>query len=208
MGRVKYLVGFMIAMAVMGTRLVIADEYDKVKILEDQRYSRTGHYSLDLSFSSLPLDAYYKPLALEATGNYQFTDAISWNFLRAGYSLYNYSTGLQGEIRDQTGFVFGRSPIFKTTRYYLASEASINLFYGKLNMLNESIIYHQISVEGGPMFIDFNRKSQLGVDLGMKFQFFLNDRSSVHLKASHMIGFLANAPTNIMILSLGVGFAF
>lgn len=190
------------------TRIAHADEYDQVKVLEDPLFSRTHRFSMDLGFSNMPLDAYYKPIFLEASGNYQFNDLFSWDFLRAGYALYRYGTGLESDIQNQTGYTFSRPPIFKKARFYVASDASLNLFYGKLNMLNESIIYTQIALEAGPMYMDFSRKKQLGVNAGLKLQFFVNDQWSVNVKANHTIGFLSGAPSNILILNAGVGFAF
>jgi hypothetical protein len=187
---------------------VYADEFDKVKVLEDRAYSRNKRFSLDVGVNNLPLDAYYKPVIVEAAGSYQFNDQLIWEFARAGYSIVNFNTGLEKDIRDRTSYLYDPPPVMKKARLVAGSTMYWNFLYGKSNFFNHRILYHQWQVGGGISYYDLTRKSQIAASLALKVNFFINNRYSIYLKGGHDIGLLSGAPRNISHLGIGSGYAF
>src|SRR5437868_4944948 len=96
----KLIVGGAFAVGLLSTARA-QDEFEKVEVLDHPHYSLTKRISLGAEFTYLPLDAYYKPMLIEGTLSYQFTDFLSWEVGRFGYSLANYNTGLSANINQQ-----------------------------------------------------------------------------------------------------------
>jgi hypothetical protein len=197
---------------IFSTKILAQDEFEKVQVLESPRYSLLDRFVVDGDFSYLPLDAYFKPLLLEASVTYQPMDLFSWEIGRFGYSVLNYDTALRDNINAQLATV---SQVvdpddlhLERLRFRASSTAFLNLFYSKSNLLNRSVAYHQWAIGVGPSYYDMRSKSQMGVDLVMKVRFFIDDHFSVNIRGGHTIGFKDKVPKNITFLTLGAGFAF
>lgn len=187
------------------------DEFEKVQVLESPRYSLLDRFVIDADFTYLPLDAYYKPLVLEAAVSYQFHDLMTWEIGRFGYSLYNYDTGLEDSINNTLSPVSQQVDedelYLKRLRFRGSSTFFLNVFYSKSNFFNKSITYHQWQIGAGPSFYDMKSENQLGLDFVLKVRFFLNNQFSLNIRGGHTIGFKSDVPKNITFLTLGAGFA-
>lgn len=191
---------------------------DDVKVLEHPRYSLLDRLTLDLTFTSLPLDAFYKPFLVEVGASYQFHELFSWDVIRFGYSLGNLNTGLKKSIENEANRELEEKGIsqdisledgaLKKMRYRISSHGFVNILYSKSNLFNRAIVYHQWQLGTGLSYYDMDKKSQIAIDLEARVRFFVNDQWLVHVHGGHSIGFKSGAPKNIMTLGAGVGFAF
>jgi hypothetical protein len=186
-----------------------ADEYDKVKVLEDRQFNVDKKYSFHLGIEHLPMDAYYKPLVLDIGGSYRINDHFIWEVAHFGWSLSNLNTGLQKDIETQTnGYRYDPPPVMKKFRFDTGSKIYWDFLYGKSNFTNRKVIYHQWLLGGGFNYFYMTRKSQIAAEVSLKVNFFVSEHYSIFIRGAHNIGFLKGAPKNITVLGLGAGFSF
>lgn len=193
-------------------------ESDPVKIMENPKYSLLERWTLDLSFTSLPLDAFYKPFLAELGTSYQFNDYFSWDVVRFGLNLSSFDTGLKSEIErettnkasaDGTRRVVTLDPMsIKDLRFRISSHGYANVLYSKSNLFNKKIVYHQWQLGGGLSYYDMDSERQTALDLALRVRFFIDNKWIMNLHGGHSIGFQSKAPKNIMFLGLGIGYAF
>jgi hypothetical protein len=188
------------------------DEFEQVKVLDHPRFSLTDRFNVDLDFTFLPLDAYYKPLLIEGAISYQPVDWFSWEIGRFGYSLTNINSGLESTINALATprRVNDEDLKLKELQYHAASIGYINLLYSKSNFFNQSIVYYYWQLGSGVSYYRMKHGDQLGLDVAMRVRFFINNHISINLHGGDTVGFKdkSSGPKNIMFLGLGAGFAF
>jgi hypothetical protein len=207
----KYLSIILIAQ-LWTTVVLAADDFEKIEVLDHPRYTLNNRFTLDVDLAFLPLDGYYKPLFLEAATSYQWDDFISWEILRAGYSLYNHDTGLKKGVQNAltasgSSGTIADSPLHDM-RYHVSSAVFMNILYSKSNFFNDSVIYHYWQVGGGLSYYNMKKDYQVGIDLEMRVRFFLNEHTTLNIRGGHTIGTSSDVPDNITFLGVGVGLAF
>ncbi|TVQ77928.1 MAG: hypothetical protein EA369_08115 [Bradymonadales bacterium] len=194
------------------------DEFEFVQVLDEPRYSLTKRFHFDLEISSLPLDAYYKPLMIELGASYQLSDSFSWEMARFSYPLFVHDTGLNRSVEnlvnplqeelDKTELYRGTtSKELKDIRYKVSSTLFLNLLYSKSNWFNQQIVYHFWQVGAGPFYSDMKHEKQYGVDLAARVRFFIDNRWMLNLRGGMGFGFNSKAPRQILFFSVGGGFA-
>jgi hypothetical protein len=189
--------------------LFAQDEFEEVRVLDHPRYSLTRRLSFDADFNFLPLDAYFKPLLAEVSASYQPADWFSWEIARFGYSLVNIDTGLEGSMNVLAApkQVDERDLKLKDMKYHASSTGFFNLLYSKSNFFNQGITYYYWQIGSGVSYFSMKGGSQIGMDLGIRVRFFLNDHFNLTLRGGQTVGFKSGLPKNIMFMGLGVGFA-
>jgi len=180
------------------------DKYQDVKVVEDRHFSLTKRFFLDLDFSALPLDAYFKPLVVEGAIGYQFHDLWGWEVIRAGYSLSNFDTGLAKDIERDVD-AKPRLPSIENFRFKLASIPYVNLFYSKSNLLNLKVMYHQWQIGAGPSYYDMDGKNQFALDFVGRGRLLITEHVMLNLHVGYSLGFKSDASQHIMFLGVGAG---
>lgn len=190
------------------------DEFESVEVLDHPRFTLNRRFVLDAEFTYLPLDAYYKPVLIEAAASYQFFDFFSAE-LRGGLPIYTHDTGLNGQIaeviRFETGdntFDANTSEDLKEMKYKVGAAGIFNLLYSKANFFNRAVVYHYWQAGVGFSYWDLDTQKQQSVDFILRARFFINEHFMINLRAAHSIGFNSKAPTNIIQLGGGGGFVF
>lgn len=196
-------------------KLLAQDHGGTVGVIDEHRYSLTGRFTLDLQLAMLPLDAFFKPLTVDAGLSYQLSDHFSWEFARFGYSFANQDSGLIGFIENNLeDHEFEGDPITRHTRYYASSQLYFNLLRGKSNLFNRAIIYHTLQVGGGPIYFNYKDDYQVGANASLKARFFISKMFSLISRAEHSYGFREDnstnryIPKNNTILGVGLGISF
>lgn len=199
------------------------DRFEKVEVLDHPRFSLNKRLVVDAEFTFLPLDAYYKPLLLDAALSFQFFDWFSWEIIRAGFPIYNHDTGLNSNfesiVKDEVNTRVDKDKqIYKFKnedgrqledfKYRIGSAAFLNLLYSKSNWFNTAIVYHYWQAGIGGSYYDLGNISQQSIDFILRVRFFINNHFVLNLRAAHSMGFNSDAPRNITSLGLGAGFAF
>jgi hypothetical protein len=199
----------LISTLIIQTLPVVADEFERIEVLDKPRFTLKDKLTLDVDISFLPLDAYYKPVLLEVAANYQFNDFFQLEAIRVGLSMINFDTGFETSIESIIAPGQGiEEQALKTLRYRVSSSGFFNLLYSKSNFFNSAVAYHYWQVGGGFSYYDMKTANQIGLDLIMRVRFFLNERTTVNIRAGHTIGLNPDAPRNISFIGLGVGYAF
>lgn len=211
--KLKNAFSIILGFVVMATAAVYAEDektFDEIQVLDHPRYSLNGRFNLDIDFTLLPLDAYYKPVLLESALSYQFNDVFAVEIARFGYSLSNINTGLYQSYSDLSTRV-GEIPKERDLadlKYKVGSAVFVNLLYSKSNFFNLATVYHNWQVGGGMTYFNMGSKSQIGADLLLKVRFFLTEDTTLNLHGGHTIGLNADQAQNITQMGLGIGFAF
>lgn len=213
--RMNFKVLTLLMMLAASSQTFAQDEFEKVEVLDHPRYTLNRRVVLDAEFSYLPLDAYFKPVLIDIAASYQFADFLTWEVVRAGFPIYKHDTGLNSQIenvvRDRTNdptLELVTSKEMKDLRYKLGSTLFANLLYSKSNFFNRGVVYHYWQAGVGPSFWDFKSEKQYGADFVLRARFFLNENFMLNLRAVHTVGFSSKAPSNIIQLGIGGGFAF
>ena len=180
---------------------------DAVKVVESYRYSLKDRVTIDFGVSSLPLDAFKKPLQVDLGVSYQFSDFFTWDVVNAGYTFLNFDTGLKSDIEDQTEVEVDEGSI-KDLSFRVSSRGYLNLLYSKSNWFNRGIVYHLWQVGTGATYFHMGKKKQIGADLVVRGRFFLSDHVTFNVTAGHSIGIRSSGPRGIMNVGLGFSYAF
>jgi len=205
---------FLFVTVLFSTAVHSQDEFEYVEVLDEPHYSLTNRFHFDLELATLPLDAYYKPLLLEAAASYQFHELFSLEIIRFGFPFYVHDTGLNNQIAALVTAADPDNPQGSDTskelrdmRYRLSSTLFLNLLYSKSNWFNREIVYHFWQVGIGPSFADMKHAKQYGVDLTARVRFFLSNRWMLNMRGGMSFGFNSDAPSQMLFFSVGGGVA-
>lgn len=203
---------------VLATLPVALTAQDDVRVLEHPRYSLLDRVTLELSFTSMPLDAFYKPILVEVGASYQFHELFSWDIVRFGYSLGNLDTGLKKSIENEANQTLKSQGVtknvrledgaLKNMRFRVSSHGYANVLYSKSNLFNRTIVYHQWQIGTGFSYYDMDKKNQIALDLEARVRFFIDNKWLVNIHGGHSLGFKSGAPSNIMTIGAGLSYAF
>ena len=184
-------------------------EFEEIEVLDRPRFTLTDKFTFDLDVTFLPLDAYYKPILLEGSISYQFTDWVAFEPIRFGYSVYNHDTGFTDSLKAiaPAGTRIEDQKL-KETKYKVGSSVFLNMLYSKSNWFNKLIAYHYWQIGAGFSYYELETEHQTALDLMMRVRFFLTESTTFNLRAGHSIGFSDKAPQNITFIGLGVGLAY
>lgn len=190
------------------------DEFESVEVLDHPRFNLNRRFVLDAEMTFLPLDAFYKPLLLDAALSYQFLDWFNWEIVRGSFPIYTHDTGLNNQIKaaieaeTSQPYDVNTSEDIKEMKYKVGTAGIFNLLYSKSNFFNQAVVYHYWQAGIGFSFWDLDIEKQQTVDLILRARFFLNEHFMLNLRMAHSIGFNSDAPVNIIQLGGGAGFAF
>ena len=180
---------------------------DAVKVVESYRYSLKDRVTIDFGVSSLPLDAFKKPLQVDLGVSYQFSDFFTWDVVNAGYTFLNFDTGLKNDIEDQTEVEVDEGSV-KDLSFRVSSRGYLNLLYSKSNWFNRGIVYHLWQIGTGATYFHMGKNKQIAGDVVVRGRFFLNDHVTFNVAAGHSIGIRSSGPRGIMNVGLGFSYAF
>ena len=116
----------------------------KYVAVQNRLYSPTHEFTTWVG--TLPLDAFVKGLTFTAAYTVHFSDLWAWEIGQFTYSL-GMDTGLKDELANLPQPV-GPTP-FETTQYYVTSSLLFKPVYGKLAVLNRSIIHGELYLQAG-----------------------------------------------------------
>ncbi|MBX5483785.1 MAG: outer membrane beta-barrel domain-containing protein [Myxococcaceae bacterium] len=141
-----------------------------------ERLYRMNH-ELDLGVGVLPLDAFYKGLAVQVGYTYHFTDSFAWQIARGTYS-YSVDTGL----REQLERDFGVDPtVFEEVEWMAGSDLVWSPFYGKLAVMNQRVVHFAAFLSLGGTVLKMNVGFRPGIAVGAGLRVFQNKWVSFRL---------------------------
>lgn len=177
-----------------------------VSAIQDRGY-RMQH-ELDLSVGVLPLDAFYKGLYAQVGYTFHFNDYFAWQVGRGAYS-YAAKTGL----REQLERDFGVLPTaFEEVQFFVGSDLIWKPFYGKLTVLNKSVVHGEVFFLLGPSLFKFTNAFRPAVNIGGGARIFASKWVSFRLDLTNNVvlpvGGGATNFLNVMTMTLSLAINF
>jgi outer membrane beta-barrel protein len=177
-----------------------------VSAIQDRAY-RMQH-ELDLSVGVLPLDAFYKGLYAQVGYTFHFSDDFAWQIGRGAY-VYSARTGL----REQLERDFGVLPTtFEEVQFFVGSDLMWKPFYGKLAVLNRSVVHGEVFFLLGASLFKFTNSWRPGVNVGGGARVFASKYVSFRLDVTDTIviptGGAGNGLLNVMTMTLSLAINF
>jgi len=175
---------------------------DGVNIDAIETYQNPKKQQIDFGLVLLPLDPYYNGFAVDLGYSHYFDKTYSWQILDVNY-IYGVDKGLTSQLAD----TYGVNPksIEKLT-FIVSSNLEYVHAYGKFVFLKEHIRYFRSALVAGPAFVTSNKRGTVGLNLGWRFETFVNDDFSWTLQIRDIY-----APSNIannLAFVLGTAYGF
>jgi len=145
-----------------------------------QNRLHTMHHEYDVALGGLPMDAFTKGVTLSGSYTLHFNDLFAWEVAQFTYS-FPVDTKLQAELANLAQPV-GPTP-FEIVRYYGTSNFIFKPVYGKLSVLNRSVIYQELLFNAGLGVGRLTLTTRPVVDLGVAVRFYGKKGVSVRLDA-------------------------
>jgi outer membrane beta-barrel protein len=177
-----------------------------VSAVQDRAY-RMQH-ELNLSVGVLPLDAFYKGLYAQVGYTVHFSDYFAWQAGRGAYS-YAAKTGL----REQLERDFGVLPTaFEEVQFFVGSDVMWKPFYGKLTVLNKSVVHGEVFFLLGASLFKFTNAFRPAVNIGGGGRVFVSKWVSFRLDVTNNVvlpvGGGATNFLNVMTMTLSLAINF
>jgi outer membrane beta-barrel protein len=190
-----------------------AEDSGRLSAVQHRKF-RQAH-ELQVAFATLPLDAFYKGVGIEAGYTWHITDRIGWEIIHAGYS-YDVDTGLKKQLESD----FGVAPTaFDVAQYYVNSDIVLKPLYLKASFFNRSVVHGELFVLGGGGI--FRMKTVANVDspglgikpagnVGLGGRVYLTPHISVRVDGRYNLVFVQGFDRlkNILTFSAGLAFDF
>ena len=185
-------------------------EVDAPRVFSIQpRPYRLGHeFSLGVGF--LPLDAFYKGVAIGASYTYHFSDFWAWEMANINYSI-NIDSGLQGELLDKYNVRPVDASGGKVTLIG-TSNLVVKPLFGKLALFNASKLYAETYFNVGVGPVRLERQSRgtfyFATDVGAGMRFWVVQAFSLKFEVRDFIIFDGGTPTNALMFMLAASFNY
>ena len=175
---------------------------DGVNIEALETYLNPKRQQIDFGLAVLPIDPYYNGFGIDFAYNRYFGRTFSWQLVDVDY-IYTVNKDLRSQLAEEHN-------VNPTTIERLTFIASSNLqyvhAYGKFVFLKEHIRYFRSSFVVGPAYAVSNKRSTVGLNIGWRFETFVNEDFSWILQFRDIY-----APSNIdnnLAFVLGTAYGF
>jgi outer membrane beta-barrel protein len=172
-----------------------ADELENpgaVYAVQERKFRLT--HELAFGVGILPLDAFYKGLTAQVSYTFHFNDHLAWQVGRGTYS-YNLDTGLRAQLVRDFGV---QTTAFEEVQWMVGSDLVWSPLYGKLSLLNSSVIYTETYfILGGSAL----KVSNIAGASALPFRPAVNVGLGVRLFRSQTLSFRIDVTDNIVISS-------
>ncbi len=177
-----------------------------VSAIQDRAY-RMQH-ELTLGVGVLPLDAFFKGVYAQVGYTFHFNDAFAWEVGRAAYA-YPVMTGLREQLQRD----FGVLPTSRdVVEYFVGSNLMWSPFYGKLSVLNKSVVHGEMFFLLGATLYKYTTAFRPALNLGGGGRVFVSKWVSFRLDITDdvvvPIGGGANNIFNVMAVTLSLAVNF
>jgi outer membrane beta-barrel protein len=210
----KQLLLIVAILAVAGT--AAAEEYEeggKLYAVQGRRYVDGNEFTLALGVA--PMDAFYKGVTGTFAYTYHFDDLWAWEIVSGTYSL-NVDTDLRKKLQTEWGV---EPTEFPQLSWIVDSNAVLKPFYGKLSVLNDSLIYTELyfvagaavgryeggKQEGNLLPSTATTSMRYGPDLGLGLRFYLSKSFSLRFDFRDYYLLNGNTSGNELLVQAGLG---
>lgn len=167
-------------------------DYGRVFTIQPRAFRMNQEFSAAVGF--LPIDAFYKYFAIAGHYVIHFSDLWAWEAVHFAYSNYlSVDTGLRDEMYRNWQAQPTDTP---KLLYLLDTNAVFKPFYGKLAVLDSSVIYHETYFLLGVGAEKLATQWATAVDVGIGMRIFVNDRLSLRMEVRDYVYFPQAGPEN------------
>ena len=144
-----------------------AEEGGVAYAIQPRKFLLSHEFSFNVGV--LPMDAFYKGVALGAAYTYHFGEAVAWEVAQFTYSV-NVDTPLLGRLRNE----FAVEPIPEPRLRYLGTTSLVlKPFFGKMAFSNRTILHLELFfVVGGGIAKPSSPAIHPTIDIGAGLRFF------------------------------------
>jgi hypothetical protein len=175
---------------------------DGVNVEALESYQNPKAQQLDFGLSLFPLDPYYNGFAIDVGYSHYYSKTFFWQILNADY-VYTVDKGLSSQLAQN----YGVNPqSIERLNYLFTSNLGYVHAYGKFIFAKQYIRYFRSSVLIGPAFVASNQEASIGINLGWRFEVFVNNDFSWQLQLRDIY-----VPSNIgnnLAFVLGTAYGF
>ena len=180
----------------------VADEtLEPGRLAAGQRRKFRLDHELFAAGTLLPLDAFYKGIGPVASYTFHFGDAFGWEVARAGYS-FRLETSLHEQLEND--FKVSATE-FEEAQLLLGSALVFRPLYGKLALMNSSVIHGEMFGLLGGSVMRFTRSFKPGPQAGLGFRLYLSEAISFRTEARYHLLF-SGGLTHVVEISSGFAF--
>lgn len=175
---------------------------DGVKIEALETYQNPKRQQLDFGLLVLPLDPYYNGFGIDLGYTRYFDKTYSWQILDINY-IYSVNKGLTSQLAEN--YNVNPTSIERLT-FIVSTNLEYVIAYGKFVFLSNHIRYFRSSLVVGPAYATSNKRGTVGLNLGFRFETFVNDDFSWVFQIRDVY-----APSNIdnnLAFVLGTAYGF
>ena len=175
---------------------------DGISIEAVETYRNPKTQQVDVGLALLPLDPYYNGFAIDLGYRRYFGKTFSWQIANLDY-IYSVNKDLTSQLAEKYGVQPKR---IERLQLLVSSNVEYVVAYGKFVFRKSYIRYFRSALAAGPAFAISTERSTVGLNLGFRFETFVNEDFSWTLQLRDVY-----APSNIdnnLIITLGTTYAF
>ncbi|MCP3105573.1 outer membrane beta-barrel domain-containing protein [Myxococcus sp. K15C18031901] len=179
-----------------------------VSAIQERQYRM--HHELLLGVGVLPADAYYKGFIGTVGYTYHFSDTFAWQVGRGSYS-YNVNTSLRTQLERDFEVSPTDTAFQDEIQWMVGSDLIWSPLYGKLAVLNSSVLHFEAFLLGGGTVVKTERQDGFrpAVNLGLGVRLFSGKTVSFRLDVTNNVVFAgASRIINVPVVQLGTSFNF
>lgn len=167
-------------------------------------------HELALSVGVLPADAFNKGLFAQVSYTAHFTDSFAWMVGRGAYNLV-IPTGLREQLQRDFN-ALPTNPDFDAVQFFVGSDLMWSPFYGKLAVLNKSVLHGEAFFLLGATLFKFTQVFRPGINWGGGVRLFASQWVSFRLDVTDdvvlPIGGAATGILNVVAINLSLAINF
>lgn len=176
---------------------------DGVVIEALETYRNPKPNSLEVGLGVWPLNPYFNGFSVDLGYNWIFDKTYAVE-MRGSY-IYTVDKGLTSELADSYGV--DPQATIERPNFLIAADFKYTLAYGKFIFFKDRIRYFRSQILLGPAFVNTNKQSLFGGDVGWAVEAYVNEIFSWRLEIRDVIASIGST-TNNLELSVGMGYAF
>ncbi len=174
--RVSLLLLLAISVFPIGALAEVGEGEEGLSTLAVQNRQHMMIHEFGVAIGTLPIDAFTKGLTFTGAYTVHFNDLIAWEIGQFTWS-YHVDTALREELED-----YDVEPTqFETVRLFATSSVLLKPLYGKLAVINRSLVYAEVFLVAGGGWGRLSITDRAVVDVGAGMRIYAGKFASFRL---------------------------
>lgn len=195
--------------SVASAQTAVGEYGDAIHVVQPKPVLQKGRFSLTPRVGMTVNDAVHRNFKFGATANYHFTERL---YAGALLQWYNFGDLIGGETQASRSVNAETGARVDAPYLNWAAGAEIGFvpLYGKFSLLNRGVIFYDVSVTAGGVFVESSSLMSAGNNAGpggtlsISSRFFLNDWMAVNVELRDVLYLQNSALSHSVTLSGGL----